>query len=286
MPDNDNLPSRWLVSTEWLAEHLSAPDIVVVDGTFHLPDAGRDARAEYLAAHIPGAVFFDIDEIADHTTALPHMLPRPEAFSSAMRALGIGDGETIVVYDSGGLFGAARVWWTLRIFGVREVYILDGGLPKWKVEGRPVESGEVKRLPRHFSARLDNGAVAALADVQRALASGSAQVVDARSPARFRGEAPEPRPGVRPGRMPGSLNVPMSRLIKDGRLAPREQLAEVFAAGGVDVTKPIITSCGSGVSATVVLLALEALGSRNVRVYDGSWAEWGSRDDTPVATGP
>jgi thiosulfate/3-mercaptopyruvate sulfurtransferase len=286
MPNDDQLPSPWLVSTEWLADHLTAPDVVVVDGSFYLPGSNRDARAEYLAAHIPGAVFFDIDEIADHTTDLPHMLPRPEAFSSAMRALGIGDGETIVVYDGAGLFGAPRVWWTFRTFGVREVYLLDGGLPKWKTEGRPIESGEVKRLPRHFSARFDNGAVAAVGDVQRALATGGAQVVDARSPERFRGEAPEPRPGVRSGRMPGSLNVPASRLLKDGRLAPREQLAAAFEAGGVDVTKPIITSCGSGVSATTLALALEALGNRQVRVYDGSWTEWGSREDLPVATGP
>src|SRR6266571_179329 len=210
--------SRRLVSTQWLADHLKAPDIVVVDGSFYLATMKRNAREEYRAAHIPGAVFFDIDQIADHSTSLPHMLPRPEAFSSAMRALGIGDGETIVVYDGAGLYAAPRVWWTLRAFGAREVLILDGGFPRWKAEGRPIESGEVKRLPRHFTARFDHGAVAALADVERALATGSAQVVDARSAERFRGQAPEPRPGLRQGRMPGSLNVPYTTLVEDGRL--------------------------------------------------------------------
>lgn len=286
MPNEEKLPSPWLVSTEWLQEHLSAPDIVVVDGSFPLPGVKRDVHQEYLAAHIPGAVFFDIDAIADHTTNLPHMLPRPEAFSSAMRALGIGDGETIVIYDSAGLYGAPRVWWTFRTFGVRDVYILDGGLPKWKIEGRPLETDEVKRLPRHFTARLDNGAVAAVPDVQRALATGSAQVVDARAAPRFRGEVPEPRPGLRSGRMPGALNVPFAELVKDGRLVPREQLAAAFAAGGVDVAKPAITTCGSGLTAAILVFALDALGNKKTSVYDGSWTEWGAREDLPVAAGP
>jgi thiosulfate/3-mercaptopyruvate sulfurtransferase len=283
MSDQERPPaSRNLVTTQWLADHLDAPDIVVVDGSYYLATMKRNAREEYLAAHIPGAVFFDIDGISDHTSDLPHMLPRPEAFASAMRGLGIGDGQTIVVYDGVGLYGAARVWWTFRVFGAKDVLILDGGFPKWKAEGRPIDFGEVKRLPRHFTARMDHAAVAGLADVQKALASGSAQVVDARAAERFRGQAPEPRPHLRSGRMPGSLNVPYQGLIEDGRLAPPERLAAAFAAGGVDTGKPIITSCGSGVTAAILTFALDALGKEQGSVYDGSWSEWGARHDLPI----
>lgn len=277
-----------LVSTDWLASRLDAPDIRIVDGSFYLPAQKRDPRKEYENQHIPGAVFFDIDEIADTSNPLPHMLPSQEKFSSRVRKLGLGDGNKIVVYDTSPMMGATRVWWMFRTMGHRDVAVLDGGLPKWQAEGRPVTDDPTPPRERHFTARLDNTLVRSVDDVKALLTSRREQIIDARAANRFRGEAPEPRPGLRSGHMPGAYNLPYNELIdaKTGTMLPAKELAALIAASGIDPSKKVTASCGSGVSACVVALGLYLTGAPEAAIYDGSWTEWGGRDDTPIVTGP
>ncbi|MEM6742261.1 MAG: 3-mercaptopyruvate sulfurtransferase [Pseudomonadota bacterium] len=276
-----------LVSTDWLAQHLSAPDVRVLDGSFHLPDTGRDAKAEYAEAHIPGARLFDIDEIADTRSELPHMAPPPEKFTSRIRAMGVGDGHRVVVYDQAGLFSAARVWWMFRLMGHRDVAVLDGGLPKWIAEGRETEDLPPVARDRHFTPRRDAGLVRDVTQVAEAVKLGREQIVDARAPGRFAGEAPEPRPGLRAGHMPGARNVHYATLTNEnGTMKDADALRAAFEAAGVDLDRAVITTCGSGVTACVLALALERLGKRDWSVYDGSWTEWGSYPDLAVETGP
>ncbi len=275
-----------LVTTAWLADNLDAPDLKVVDASWYFPQDQRDAQAEYAAAHSPGAVFFDIDDIADDTTDLPHMLPDAVKFSARVRRLGLGDGSRIVVYDQLGLRSAARVWWTFRVMGHQDVFVLDGGLPKWIAEGRRVEDIPPPPRERHFTARFDGGLVRGVDQVRKAIETGEAQIVDARPAARFSGEAPEPRAGLRGGHMPGAFSVPSSALLApDGTVLGKDRLEALFTSAGVDLDRPIITSCGSGITAAMLALALARLGRWRAPVYDGSWAEWGGRDDTPVVTG-
>jgi thiosulfate/3-mercaptopyruvate sulfurtransferase len=275
-----------LVSTAWLADHLDAPDVRIIDASWFLPGETRDPKAEYAIAHIPGAVFFDIDDIVDETSDLPHMLPSPVKFASRMRRMGLGDGVRLVIYDSQGLFSAARVWWTFRAMGHEDVSVLDGGLPKWISEGRPVEDGAPPPRERHFTTRYNNDLVRDLAQVRRAAGGGKEQIVDARPAGRFTGESPEPRPGLKSGHMPGARNVPASTVFApDGTMKSAEQLKALFDAAGVATDRPIITTCGSGITACILALALARIGRDRIAVYDGSWAEWGGRDDTEVVTG-
>lgn len=275
-----------LVSTEWLDVELGAADLRIVDASFFLPSDGRDARAEYEAAHIPGAVFFDIDEIADTANPEPHMLPPAAKMASRMAALGIGDAQRIVVYDNSPLHSAARAWWMLRSFGARRVTLLDGGLAKWKAEGRPLESGLPQGRRGHFTPVLDEGAVADKARVAALVGAGSHEIVDARGAARFAGEEAEPRPGLATGHIPGSKNLPQGKLFEaDNRWKRGEALRAAFAEAGVDLSKPMVTTCGSGVTAAVLLFGAHLLGKDDVALYDGSWAQWGADPSTPKATG-
>jgi len=277
---------KTLVSTEWLAAHLKNPDLRVLDASWYLPDAGRDPKAEYDAAHIPGARFFDIDEISDHRSELPHMVPPVEKFMSRLRAMGVGDGHQVVVYDGAGLVSAARVWWLFKLMGQSNVAVLDGGFPKWQAEGHPVEDLPPMVRDRHMTVRVQNSLVRDVTQVSQASKLGDYEIIDARSAARFRGEAPEPREGLRGGHIPGSRNVPFSDLLNpDGTMKEVAETRAVFEAAGVDLAKPAITTCGSGVTAAILSLALERIGKIDHSLYDGSWSEWGAFATLPVATG-
>ena len=276
-----------LVTTEWLAAHLTAPDVRVVDASWYLPTLPRDAKAEYAKQHVPGAVFFDIDEIADTSNPLPHMLPSPEKFAARVRKMGIGDGNRVIVYDGGVMASAARVWWTFRAFGHDDVSVLDGGFRKWLKEGRPVESDKPMPRERHFTARFNHVLVRDLAEVKRNIGTAREQLLDARSRGRFAGTEPEPRAGLRGGHIPGSLNLPYELLINSttGTMKPAEELVRLFAEAGVDMKRPVATSCGSGVTASLLALGLYLVGHKDIAVYDGSWSEWGARSDTPIEAG-
>ncbi|PLW77935.1 3-mercaptopyruvate sulfurtransferase [Cohaesibacter celericrescens] len=279
--------TKWLVSTQWLETHLDSPDVVVLDGSWYLPHEQRDPEAEYRAEHIPGSFYFDMDAIADLSTDLPHMLPTASDFSAAVQTLGISDGQKIVIYDGVGLRSSPRIWWTFRTMGVQDVCILDGGLPKWKAEGRPLSDLVPTPHVGRFSARLDHGSVRSYDDVLKAVNTQAIQIVDARSEERWLGQAPEPRPNIPSGRFPGSKNVPFPDLVdENGCLRDIAALRQRFIDAGVDLDKPVITSCGSGATAAILTLALDTIGHGQLGLYDGSWAEWASREGSPIDCEP
>jgi thiosulfate/3-mercaptopyruvate sulfurtransferase len=277
---------KTLVSTGWLADHLKDPDLRILDASWYLPDMARDALGEYHSAHIPGARFFDIDEVSDHRSELPHMVPPVEKFMSRMRKLGVGDGHQIVAYDGAGLFSAARVWWLFRLMGKTDIAVLDGGFPKWQAEGRTIEDLPPIVRDRHMTVTRQNQMVKDVTQVASASKLGDYVIVDARAPERFRGDAPEPREGLRSGHIPNARNVFYRDLLApDGTLKSNDAMAEVFCKAGVDLSKPAILSCGSGVTASVLALAMERMGKFDHAIYDGSWSEWGTFHDLPIATG-
>jgi len=273
------------VEADWLQSRLGTPGISLVDASWYLPAQGRDARAEYAAAHIPDAIFFDQDAVVDPNAPLPHTLPDAATFARHAGSMGISADDTIVVYDGPGMFSAPRVWWMFRIMGVFQVYVLDGGFDRWKADGRPVTDEPTRVAPNFFHVDFDAARVASLQDMLKIVATGESQVADARPAGRFTGDDPEPRAGVRGGHMPGAKSLPASSLSKDGKLLPPEELRQRFEDAGVDLSKPVVTSCGSGITAAVITLALETLGHSANRLYDGSWTEWGGRPDTPVVKG-
>lgn len=277
--------SKFVVSADWLQERLGTPGLSIIDGSWYLPAHNRDAKAEYEAGHIPGAVFFDHDMVVEPDTGLPHSLPHARLFAAFAGSMGISEDDTIVVYDGPGFFSAPRVWWMFRVMGAKNVFVLDGGLDGWKRGGRPLTDANTKVASCVFDAKLDKSRVASFDEMMRTVEAGSSQIADARPAGRFEGTDPEPRAGMHSGHMPGARNVPAMALAKDGELLSINELREIFEKSGVDLTRPVVTSCGSGVTAAVITLALESLGHTDNRLYDGSWSEWGSRADTPIATG-
>ncbi|MBZ9993549.1 3-mercaptopyruvate sulfurtransferase [Mesorhizobium sp. BH1-1-4] len=278
--------SPFTVDADWLQQRLSQPGLTIIDASWYLPAQKRDARAEYDAAHIPGARFLDQDAVSDSDAALPHTLASPRHFAQYVGAMGVSADDTIVVYDGPGFFSAPRAWWMFRVMGVFQTYVLDGGFDGWKAAGRPVTAEPTKIAPSVFHADFDAARVVGLADMRRIVDTGESQIADARGAGRFTGTEPEPRAGIRSGHMPGARNVPYSALSENGRLLPKDRLRKVIEDAGIDLSRPVVTSCGSGVTAAVVTLALETLGHTENRLYDGSWTEWGGLSDTPVVTGP
>jgi thiosulfate/3-mercaptopyruvate sulfurtransferase len=283
----DELRSPFVVSFDWLQSRLGQPNLRIVDASWYLPAQNRDAMAEFGNARIPGAVYFDIDAIADVNSGLPHTLPSPTFFGSSVGAMGIGDSDTIVVYDGLGMFSAPRVWWMFRIFGAKNTFVLNGGFDQWKAEQRPVESTMIStRKTAVFNPIFNKHGIASFYDMMKIVETGDTQITDARGAGRYEGRDPEPRAGMRSGHMPGARNVPFSQLSTNGKLKTLQELKQVFEAAGVDLDRPVVTSCGSGVTAAVITLALQSLGHHQNMLYDGSWSEWGGRGDTPIDTGP